>query len=75
MTGKMRIQVKVKARAKGNKVERVSDTQYKIRVKAVPENGKANQAVIEVLSEYLKLPKSRLEIISGHTSANKVIEY
>lgn len=43
----------------------------RVRVHAVPEKGKANIEVCRVLSEYFGVPRSNVEIISGHTSAQK----
>ena len=70
----LKIQVKVKARAKQEKVEKVSEGQYKVWVKAAPEKGKANEAVIGVMSEHLGVPKSRISLVAGQTSTQKVLE-
>lgn len=43
----------------------------KASVRAVPENGKANKALIAFLAKRLKLPKSTIEIISGHQARTK----
>ena len=45
----------------------------KIRVKAIPENGKANQALLRFLSEILEIPVSHCTLIRGHTSRQKTI--
>lgn len=45
----------------------------KISVTAVPEKGKANQALIAYLAKQLHLAKSRLEIISGETDCQKKV--
>ena len=68
----MRIQVKVKAKARQARVEKVADGQYKVWVKEPPDKGKANAAVIEALSECLAVSKSRIKIVSGHTSTQKM---
>ena len=70
----MRISVKVKTKARQGKVERVSEGQFKVWVKAAPEKGRANKAVIEAMSGYLDVPKSRIEIVSGETSTQKTLE-
>ena len=70
----MRISVKVKANSKEERVEKVSDKEYVLRVKAPAKEGRANEAVVELLSEYLDIPKSRLIIVRGHASKNKIIE-
>jgi uncharacterized protein (TIGR00251 family) len=43
----------------------------RVKVHAVPERGKANLEVCRVLSEYFGVPRSNVEIVSGHTSAQK----
>lgn len=45
----------------------------KIQVTAVPEGGKANQALIKLLSKEWKIAKSRLEIVSGAAERNKSV--
>ncbi len=70
----MKIFVKIKAGRKEEKVERLDDNYYAISVKAPPIEGRANVAVINLLAEYFKLPKSRIRISSGHKSRQKVIE-
>jgi|TARA_R110001592_G_scaffold18110_2_gene75650 uncharacterized protein YggU (UPF0235/DUF167 family) len=44
-----------------------------VRVTATPENGKANAAVLKLLSKALGLPKTSLEIIRGNNARIKVI--
>jgi len=46
----------------------------KIRVSAPPEKGKANDAIIKLLAEELKLPESAISIVSGRSSPRKSIE-
>lgn len=43
-----------------------------VREQAV--DGKANKAIVELLSEYFDVPKSQIEIIRGHTSRHKVVQ-
>ena len=45
----------------------------KARVSAVPENGKANKALIALLSKKLRLPKSAISVISGETARKKIL--
>lgn len=45
----------------------------KIAVTSIPEKGKANKALIELLAKELKMPKSAFEIISGETDRLKKI--
>jgi len=46
----------------------------KARVRSVPEDGKANEALIGLLAKTLALPKSSLRLASGATSRLKRIE-
>jgi hypothetical protein len=46
----------------------------KVKVKAPPEKGKANKAIMSVLEKTLNLPKGSINITSGATSSRKVIE-
>ena len=47
--------------------------QLKVSVTTVPENGKANQALIKLLAKAAKWPKSSIEIVAGQTDRNKVL--
>ena len=46
----------------------------KARVRAVPEDGKANAALVALLSDMLAVPKSAIRIASGATSRLKRVE-
>ncbi|OIR07995.1 hypothetical protein GALL_98580 [mine drainage metagenome] len=45
----------------------------KVTVTAVPEDGKANAALIALLSKRWKIAKSRMEIIAGATDRRKTL--
>lgn len=45
----------------------------KIRVAAPPIEGNANEALVEFLSKTLKISKSKIEVLSGHTGKFKEI--
>ena len=45
----------------------------KIKLKAPPVDGAANKMCVQYLAKCLKVPKSSLEVISGHTSRSKMI--
>jgi uncharacterized protein (TIGR00251 family) len=72
---RLKIQVKVKPRSKTEDVTKEMDGNvYAVRVKEPPVEGRANRAVLKLLAKYLGVPESRLRIVSGLTSRNKVIE-
>jgi len=47
---------------------------WKVRVSAPPEDGRANDAVLELLAERVGLPRRALTIVSGQKSRDKVVE-
>jgi len=69
----MRIQVRVKPNSRTEEVSQEGDS-FIVKVKEPPKEGKANQAVIKLLAEHLGVAKSRVRILSGLKSKNKVVE-
>ena len=47
---------------------------WKIRVAAAPEAGKANDALLALLAEALRLPRRALTLVTGHASRDKLVE-
>lgn len=77
MTSKFdpRASVKVRVRPKASKNEVLGyrgDT-LRLSVKSPPEGGKANEAVIALLSEALGVGKSQVRIVRGHTLRDKLV--
>lgn len=71
----MRLRVRVQPGAKQNRVvEKMADGTMKISLTAPPTEGRANEALVEFLSQHFKVPKSQIKIIGGLKSRNKVIE-
>ena len=48
--------------------------EVRVRVRAVPEDGKANKAVCVVMAKFLGVPKSAVSVVSGSTSRHKRLE-
>ncbi|SMX25944.1 hypothetical protein TRP8649_00016 [Pelagimonas phthalicica] len=67
------IQIRVTPKAARSRIERGSDG-LRIYVTTVPENGKANAAVLKLLAKALGVPKSRMSIIRGLQSRDKTIK-
>ena len=65
--------ISVKPNSAQNSVLLSVDNRIEVRVTAQPIDGKANKAVIETLSNALKLPKSRFLIDKGEGSKLKKI--
>lgn len=85
----MKIIVKAKTKAKINKVERMDQpaldfsssksgqptmVTYKVSVREAPVAGKANEAIIKALAEYFDTAPSRVNLVSGQSSKQKVFE-
>jgi uncharacterized protein (TIGR00251 family) len=68
-----RLRLRVSPGARTKSIDRHGDG-WKVRVAAVPERGKANQAVIEFLAQRLELPEESIELVSGHSSRDKIVE-
>jgi len=69
----MKIQVKVKPNSRTEEVSQESES-FIVRVKEPPKEGKANLAVVKLLAEHFGVPKSKVRILSGFGSRNKVVE-
>ncbi len=70
----MRIYIKVIPKSSQSKIEKMEDGSYKVWVTVVPEKGKANQAVVKLLSKYFKVAKSQIEIVGGKTAREKIVD-
>ena len=70
----MRISVTAKPRAHEEKVEHVDETHYVVAVREPPLEGRANAAIVKALAAHFSVPPSRVRIISGHTSRQKIVE-
>jgi uncharacterized protein (TIGR00251 family) len=57
--------------ARRNGIIGVRNGMLRVAVTAAPEKGKANRAIIGVLSDALDVPKSALELVSGETAGQK----
>lgn len=64
--------LKVVPRAGRDNLELLSDGQVQIRVTAAPEDGKANRAVQKLLAKALGVAPSRLTLLRGASSREKL---
>ena len=67
------VSVKVQPNASKDRVVGKHGDQIKIAVTVSPEKGKANKAVIKVLSKLLGVKSSDIQINSGETSRDKKV--
>ena len=75
-----RIRVRLQPRASRNEVAgykgdpNTGEQVLQVRVTAPPVDGKANKALIALLAREFKTPKSKIAIVQGETSRDKLIE-
>lgn len=69
-----RIWVTVKPQARRGEVKKIGEGEYLASVHAPASEGKANQALVELLADYFSVPKSSVSIIRGETSRRKLVE-
>jgi uncharacterized protein len=72
--GHVHFAVHVQPRAGKNEIGGVHGGAIKVRLTAPPVEGAANQALIELLSRQLGVPKGSIRILRGQSSRHKVIE-
>jgi len=63
----------IQPRSSKNMIEGIYGDAIKIKLTAPPVNGAANRMCIKYLANILKIPQSKIEIISGHTSRTKYL--
>lgn len=76
--GKLRLRIRLTPNARtetigGLQEDADGNCWLKASVRAVPENGKANKALVKLLAAELGIPKTEIGIIGGHTSRNKTL--
>lgn len=72
------VAIRVTPRAASNRIAvepATADTPARLRVHVttVPEDGKANKAVIALVAKALGVPKSRVAIVRGETGRDKLL--
>ncbi len=68
------LSVKVQPRASRNEIGEALGNELRIKVTAPPVDAAANEALVRLLAETLDCPRSRVELIRGHTSRHKVLK-
>lgn len=69
----MKLSITVKPKSRQEKIEKTANG-YIAYVKEQPIENRANRALIKLLSEYFGIPKSRITILSGMKSKQKIVE-
>lgn len=71
----MRLAVRVLPRSSKNEViGKMADGTLKVKLTAAPVDGAANDALIELLAEHFNCSKTKIKIVRGRTSKNKLVD-
>lgn len=77
MAGGLRLRVRLTPKSRRDAVDGIEETAdgpaLKVHVRAVPEKGRANGALMEAVADWLDVPKSTIELVSGGKSRNKLL--
>ncbi len=72
-TDSVTLSIRIQPRASRNEIVQREGGGLKIRITAPPVDGAANEALIRFLADTLSVPRSQVELVSGHTSRDKVV--
>ncbi|MFN4320259.1 MAG: DUF167 domain-containing protein [Aquificaceae bacterium] len=70
----MIIKVKAKPRSKTEYVKKMEEGFYEVAVREAPEDGKANDKIIELLAQHFGVSKSKLKLLRGASGKLKLFE-
>lgn len=66
--------IKLQPRASKNEIGEAGGSELRIRVTAPPVDAAANEALLRLLADTLDSPRSKVELLRGHTSRQKVVK-
>ncbi len=70
----MFIKVKVFPNSKKEEIIKKGSDRFEVKVKEKPIEGKANEKVFEILSDYFNVSRSKIKLIKGFKGRNKIFE-
>ncbi len=70
----MKVFVQAKPNAQEECVEKMDSTHFKVSVKEPPRQGAANRAIARALAEHFNVAPSRVRLVSGFASREKIFE-
>lgn len=68
------LKIKIIPKSQHTKITEMREDGFTIKLKAVPEKGRANKELIKFLSKKYKTPQASIKIIKGETSRWKTIQ-
>ncbi len=63
--------VRLTPRAARDGIDGLKEGRVQARVRAVPEGGRANAALVELVADEIGVPKSTIEVTAGHIARLK----
>ncbi len=74
----LRLTVRLTPNASADRIQGIATaadgcSHLKVQVTAVPQDGKANRALLRLLAKAFRCPKTSLTIVSGQTDRTKVV--
>jgi uncharacterized protein (TIGR00251 family) len=70
----LRLSIKVVPKSARNEIVEVqADGTWRIKVAAAPEKGRANAELCEFLARQFGVPRSKVEVVTGHASPRKQV--
>lgn len=70
----MKFFIQVKPKSSTLRVEQKNEKELTVWVREVPEDGKANDAVVRAIAEHFTVAPSRVKILRGASGRKKVVE-
>jgi uncharacterized protein (TIGR00251 family) len=65
--------VRLTPRASRDGIDGLKEGRIQARVRAVPEDGRANAALVELVADEIGVPKSTIEVTAGHIARLKTL--
>lgn len=69
----IQFKIKVQPRSGRNEIKGIMGDALKIKITAPPVDGEANEACLRLLAQWLEIPKSRVSLLTGQTSTQKMV--
>jgi uncharacterized protein (TIGR00251 family) len=68
------LSVKLQPRASSNEIGEALGNELRVKVTAPPVDAAANEALVRLLAKTFDCPRSRVELVRGHTSRHKTVK-
>lgn len=72
--GGVRLHLFIQPKSSKNEVVGPHNGELKIKITAPPIDGRANEGLIEFLSDYFDIPKRDVVLVKGETGRHKTVE-